>query len=79
MEALPRRISKYVTENGRCPFDEWLEGIRDKRSQATIANRLIRVAQGNFGHCRKLEGGVQELKIDLGPGFRNTRGPPLWR
>ncbi len=70
MEARPRRILKYVTENGRCPFDEWLESLRDKRSQATIANRLIRVAQGNFGLCRKLESGIQELKIDLGPGFR---------
>lgn len=70
MEARPRRILKYVTESGRCPFDEWLEGLRDKRSQAAIANRLLRVAQGNFGLCRKLDGRIQELKIDLGPGFR---------
>jgi putative addiction module killer protein len=70
MEARPRRILKYVTESGRCPFDEWLEGLRDKRTQATISNRLIRVAQGNFGLCRKLDGGVQELKVDFGPGFR---------
>jgi putative addiction module killer protein len=70
MEARPRRILKYVVEGGRCPFDEWLEGLRDKRTQAIISNRLIRVSQGNFGLCRKLEGGIQELKIDFGPGFR---------
>ena len=70
METRPRRILKYVTEAGRCPFEEWLEGLKDKRTQATISNRLIRVAQGNFGLCRKLEGGIQELKVDFGPGFR---------
>jgi putative addiction module killer protein len=26
--------------------------------------------QGNFGLCRKLDGGIQELKVDYGPGFR---------
>lgn len=70
MEALPRRILKYETESGRCPFDEWLDGLRDKRTQAIVSNRLIRVAQGNFGLFRKLEGGIQELKIDFGPGLR---------
>jgi len=28
------------------------------------------VVQGNFGNCRKLDGELQELKIDFGPGFR---------
>ena len=70
MEARPRVLQKYLTESGRCPFDEWLEGLRDKRSQAIVATRLNRVVQGNFGLCRALEGGIQELKIDFGPGFR---------
>lgn len=70
MEARPRRILKYKTEGDRCPFDEWLAGLRDKRTQAVVSNRLIRVAQGSFGLCRKLDGGIQELKVDFGPGFR---------
>lgn len=28
------------------------------------------MAQGNFGLCRKLEGGIQELKVNWGPGLR---------
>ena len=70
MEARPRVLQKYLTETGRCPFDDWLDGLRDKRSQAIVATRLNRVVQGNFGLCRALEGGIHELKIDFGPGFR---------
>ena len=35
-----------------------------------MSNRLILESQGNFGLCRKLEGGIQELKVDFGPGLR---------
>lgn len=70
MEARHRRLLKYVTEGGRCPFDEWIDRLKDKRTQAIVATRLNRVVQGNFGLCRKLEGGIQELKIDFGPGLR---------
>ena len=70
MESRPRRIVKYIAETDRCPYDDWFESLKDKRTQAIIATRLNRVAQGNFGLCRKLSGGIQELKIDFGPGFR---------
>jgi putative addiction module killer protein len=70
MEVRPKRIEKYLTENGRCPYDEWFESQRDKRTQAIIAVRLNRVMQGNFGLCRRLEDGVWELKIEHGPKFR---------
>lgn len=70
MESRPRRILKYVIENGRCPFDEWLGSLKDKRTKAVIATRLNRVVQGNFGLCKKLGEEVWELKIDFGPGFR---------
>jgi putative addiction module killer protein len=70
METRPRRILKYATANGRCPFDEWLEGLGDKRTQAVVATRLNRVVQGNFGLCHRLDESIWELKIDFGPGLR---------
>jgi putative addiction module killer protein len=70
VETKKRLLQKYVTENGTCPFDEWLSELKDKRTLAIIATRLNRVVQGNVGLSRKLEGGIQELKIDYGPGFR---------
>ena len=67
MEIRARRILKYETANGRCPFDDWLDSLGDMKTQAVIANRLNRVIQGNFGLCRKL-GSISELKVDFGPG-----------
>ena len=32
--------------------------------------RVNRMAAGNFGDCKPLRDGVQELKIDFGPGYR---------
>ena len=39
-----------------------------------------RVAAGNFGDCKPLRDGVQELRIDHGPGYRvylSRQGPIL--
>ena len=37
---------------------------------AIIQARLNRVRLGNFGDARALGGGVEELRIDYGPGYR---------
>ena len=70
MESRPRSLKKYITASGRCPFDEWLAGFKNKRTQAVVTNRLLRVMQGNLGLCRSLGGSLHELKIDFGPGLR---------
>ena len=32
--------------------------------------RIDRLSLGNFGDCRALRGGLSELRIDWGPGYR---------
>lgn len=58
----------------------WLEALKDVRAKAQIQARLVRVAAGNFGDCKPLRDGVQELRIDYGPGYRvylSKQGPIL--
>lgn len=70
MEIRPRIIRNYTTLDGREPFEEWLDSLRDRKSQAIVLERLNRVRLGNFGDCRHLGEGVYELRIHYGPGYR---------
>jgi putative addiction module killer protein len=63
-------IRIYTDAQGNKPFDAWLQDLRDVKARATIRARLERVRAGNFGDCKPLRDGVQELRIDLGPGYR---------
>lgn len=51
-------------------FSDWLGLLRDRRARAKIADRLARLADGNFGDRKSVKGGVFELRIDYGPGYR---------
>ena len=70
MNVIPRELVEYETENGRCPFSEWLDGLKDIAARAIIRKRLNRIRMGNFGNTRSVGEGVFELKIDFGPGYR---------
>lgn len=70
MGATPKDLQIYVTEDGRAPFSEWLASLRDIKTRAKIRVRLDRVSLGNLGDCRGVGDGVQELRIDYGPGYR---------
>jgi|SRR5882762_3025239 len=63
-------VRHYVAPSGKDVFDEWLTRLADSRAQAKIATRINRLALGNFGDCKPLRGGVFELRIDWGPGYR---------
>ena len=51
-------------------FSDWLSSLRDRRARARIVTRLARLADGNFGDHKSVKGGVFELCIDYGPGYR---------
>jgi putative addiction module killer protein len=50
-------------------FNSWLSNLKDERALAKISTRIDRVALGNFGDA-KFFGGIGELRIDYGPGYR---------
>jgi len=63
-------LEPYVRNDGKSPFEEWINGLKDIKTRNIIRARLNRIRLGNFGNCKPLHEGVFELKIDLGPGFR---------
>jgi putative addiction module killer protein len=66
----PIEIRRYVTATGRDVVGEWLAELKDVRTRAKIVARIGRLAAGNFGGCKSLRGGLYELRIDWGPGYR---------
>ena len=52
-------------------FNRWLADLRDREAVRRILLRLERIAiTGNIGDCRSVGGGVSEIKLDIGPGYR---------
>jgi putative addiction module killer protein len=51
-------------------FDKWLSGLRDTRARAKILVRIQRLALGNPGDVAPVGGGISEMRIDYGPGYR---------
>jgi putative addiction module killer protein len=51
-------------------FATWLAGLRDERARARILKRLDRAQAGNLGDVAPVGGGVSEMRIFYGPGYR---------
>src|SRR4051812_21035056 len=66
----PKEVVAFRARNGRVPFEDWLDDLRDKRAVARVLARLARVRNGNIGDCKPLGDGITELRIDCGPGYR---------
>ena len=65
----PRQLKVYVARNGRVPFIDWFEGL-DVTNRNRIRARLNRVRLGNLGDAKAVGGGVKELRMKFGPGYR---------
>lgn len=51
-------------------YANWLDCLRDIRARARIQVRIERLAAGNAGDVKPIGGGVSELRINFGPGYR---------
>ena len=61
-------------------FAQWLAGLRDRRARTRIQARIDRLEIGNPGDVRPVGGGISEMRIDYGPGYRVyfvARGPAV--
>jgi putative addiction module killer protein len=62
-------IRQYVDRRGRTPFLKWLYELNDE-ARARVATALERLERGNISSIKSVGTGVQELRIDFGPGYR---------
>ncbi|MDO9225580.1 MAG: type II toxin-antitoxin system RelE/ParE family toxin [Pseudomonadota bacterium] len=59
-------------------FECWLLGLKDRQARLRVQARIDRLADGNPGDVKTVREGVNELRIDYGPGYRVyfiRRGP----
>jgi putative addiction module killer protein len=51
-------------------FARWLRAVADREARALIVVRLRRLSLGLGGDTRGVGGGVAELRVHSGPGYR---------
>jgi putative addiction module killer protein len=51
-------------------FRAWLNSLRDQIVRARIGARIQRAKEGLLGQTRALGSGLEEMKLDFGPGYR---------
>lgn len=51
-------------------YRDWINSLKDRVGRARIQVRVDRLVHGNPGQHRNLPGGISELKVDIGPGYR---------
>ena len=51
-------------------FEKWLQRLRDLQAKAAILTRIERIEDGNFGDHRPVGGGISELRVHVGQGYR---------
>ncbi|RJF90070.1 type II toxin-antitoxin system RelE/ParE family toxin [Oleomonas cavernae] len=51
-------------------FADWLGDLRDAKAKARIVARLAAARLGNLGDVEPVGGGVSEMRVPVGPGYR---------
>lgn len=62
-------VREYIDERGRSPFRSWLTTL-DQAVRARIQARILRFELGNLGDHQQVGGGVWEVRLAFGPGYR---------
>ena len=59
----------YSVEQSRT-FKAWVNDLRDAIARVRITARLSMAKEGNLGDCEPVDGGVHEMRVHVGPGYR---------
>ena len=62
-------VRLYEQGDGHSPFADWFEAL-DRQAAAKVTIAVERLRLGNFSNVKSVGAGVQEFRIDWGPGYR---------
>lgn len=62
-------LREYLDDHGRSPFARWLNGLATPAA-LKVRTSLARLEAGNTSALKSVGGGVHEVRIDFGPGYR---------
>ena len=65
MDSQERILKKLQIASGAIPFDDWVSSLRDKKTRAIIAARLLRIQAGNLGDVKSVGSGVFEFSHSI--------------
>lgn len=51
-------------------YKKWFETLKDRNARMRVNIRVRRLSLGNLGDVKPVGGGVSEVRIDYGPGYR---------
>jgi putative addiction module killer protein len=63
------QILEYIDASGRSPYRDWFESL-NAQAAAKVPVALTRIELGNLSNAKGVGAGVQEFRIDFGPGYR---------
>lgn len=63
------QILEYLDTAGNSPYRDWFESL-SSQAAAKITVALTRIELGNLSNAKGVGAGVQEFRIDFGPGYR---------
>jgi putative addiction module killer protein len=65
-----KKIEAFAKGNGKEPFTEWFDKLKNKRAKAKIFLRIRRARRCNYGYHRRLGFDFLELKERMEGGIR---------
>lgn len=65
-----KKVIVFQDVNGKEPFTDWLNDLRDQKGRRAVLKRIGRLEYGLYGDCKPVGEGVSELRIFLGSGYR---------
>ena len=63
------KVGYFIKASGDAPFAKW-RGTLDAVTLARVMVSVFRLEAGNFSVAKSLSGGLFELRLDFGPGYR---------